>query len=112
MLCAQRDLNPHPFGLAPKASASANSAMNAVHARRESNPQPLVLETSALPIELRTHVYYHLKFPFLGGVTFASVAVNVPPPLVSVSLSARRLNRTLPTRIFLFFPGQAPFVVP
>ena len=34
-------------------------------ARRESNPQPPVLETGALPIELRTYKPLHL--PFEGG---------------------------------------------
>ena len=39
-----------------------------MHVRRESNPQPAVLETAALPIELLT---YHLFALFAGGDTAA-----------------------------------------
>ena len=41
-----------------------------MHVRRESNPQPAVLETAALPIELLT---YHLFALFAGGDTAAQL---------------------------------------
>jgi len=41
-----------------------------MHVRRESNPQPAVLETAALPIELLT---YNLFALFAGGDTAAQL---------------------------------------
>jgi hypothetical protein len=41
-----------------------------MHVRRESNPQPAVLETAALPIELLTYKLFAL---FAGGETAAQL---------------------------------------
>jgi hypothetical protein len=45
---------PRSTGRFQSAAAAPSASTGCVHVRRESNPQPPVLETGALPIELRT----------------------------------------------------------
>jgi hypothetical protein len=49
-------LLPKALGTRKRAALRAALSGQVWHARRDSNPQPLVLETSALPIELRASV--------------------------------------------------------
>jgi hypothetical protein len=47
-----------------------------VHARRDSNPQPTVLETATLPIELLAYLIFLFGLIFL----FLTFATTLPDP--------------------------------
>ena len=60
----------------------------ATQARRESNPQPPVLETGALPIELRTYpLRVLLSTPRLPTKPVARGGIEPPTPRFSVVCS-------------------------
>ncbi len=72
-----------------------------MHVRRESNPQPAVLETAALPIELLT---YHLFALFAGGDTAAQ--------LKKLLSCAKELEYKSELRILLGFFMRCPLLAP